>query len=103
MEVAVNPNCSIVAELKRSGGHLVDGKNSADNNTLFDIALLRDEKNLVTWLRGQAAPQPFPTHCDTTGSHPDKTPSGWMTTRAVALLVLTDVTVPNLTWPADMI
>jgi hypothetical protein len=53
----------------------------------------------MTWspgLGGQATPQPFPTHCDNTGSHPDKTPSGWMSTRAVALFALTDVTVPNL-------
>ena len=39
-----------------SGGHLIDGKNPADNNTLFDIALLRDEKNLVS--RARRAGQP---------------------------------------------
>ena len=66
VKIAVDPNGSIVAELERtaalvhepkfahwrSGWHLIDGKNSTDNDPLFDIALLRDEEDLVTGLRG---------------------------------------------------
>ncbi len=74
VEVAVNPNRSIVAELERttalmhkpkfayrsSRWHLVDGKNSTNNNTLFNVALLRDEKYLVTWLRRAGRPPTVP-------------------------------------------
>ncbi len=74
VKVAVNSNRSIVAELERitalmhepkfaywrSRRHLVDGENSADDNTLFDIALLGDEKYLVTWLRRANRPPAVP-------------------------------------------
>jgi hypothetical protein len=61
VQVPGDTNCSIVAELERATAlvhepefaawrnwwHLIDGKNSADNNSLLDIALLRDETDLV--------------------------------------------------------
>jgi hypothetical protein len=46
-------------------------------------------------------PQPFPTHCDNIGSQPDRTPSGWIITRAVAVRGLTDVMVANFAYPDE--
>ena len=40
----------------RSGWHLLDGKNSANNDTLLNIALLGDEKHLVAGLAGRPLP-----------------------------------------------
>jgi hypothetical protein len=77
VKIPGDTNCSIVAELERATAlvhepefaswrnwwHLIDGKNSADNNSLLDIALLRDKDDLVARTRrardSQAVPYPL--------------------------------------------
>jgi hypothetical protein len=105
MEVAVDADRSVVAQLEKtttpvykpklawwsSGGHLIDGKNPADNNTLFDIALLRDEKNLVSRARRAGQPPAISDPLRNYGKPTGQDPFGLMSTRAVALFGLTDV------------
>jgi hypothetical protein len=61
MKIAVDTNSTVIAKLEetptlvkepklangRGWGHLIDGKYSANNDTLFGIALLRDKEDLV--------------------------------------------------------
>jgi hypothetical protein len=72
VKISTNANSPVITELekatalmnhpefapRRRRGHLFDGKDPADNNTLLDISLLRDEKHLVAgawWARQSPA------------------------------------------------
>jgi hypothetical protein len=76
MEVTIDANSPIVAELERraalmhepefpdrcGGRNLFNGENPADNDTLLAIAFLRDQENLVArrWQSHHSPPVPNP-------------------------------------------